>query len=85
MVTKYCQTLLARTIDTTIVKASDIFYRFTKDEKYKAISMEKSKHLRHGWQTVDNFSLKRLTGYEGPAAFETEPITTTDPANGICY
>ncbi len=67
-------------IDTTIVKEGDTFYRFTKDEKHKAISMEKSEHLMRGWKTLDNFSLKLLKGYEGPASFMTEPARDNQPA-----
>ncbi|WP_202802009.1 glycoside hydrolase family 43 protein [Catenovulum agarivorans] len=56
-------------IDTTIVRENGSYYRFTKDEKHKAITMEKSDKLMSGWQDVSNFSLAKLKGYEGPAAF----------------
>ncbi len=56
-------------IDTTIVNENGTYYRFTKDELHKAITMEKSQHLMTGWQNVDSFSLRKLQGYEGPAAF----------------
>lgn len=66
-------------IDTTIIREGDTYYRFTKDEEHKAISMEKSAQLMHGWKTLDNFSLKLLKGYEGPASFMTEPARSNQP------
>ncbi len=60
-------------IDTTIVNDNGTYYRFTKDEKYKAITMEKSKHLMDGWEGIEQFSLSQMKGYEGPACFVIEP------------
>lgn len=56
-------------IDTTIVRDGDAYYRFTKDEKHKAITLEYSRDLMRGWREVKEFSLGRLTGYEGPTCF----------------
>ncbi|MGL1955815.1 MAG: glycoside hydrolase family 43 protein [Colwellia sp.] len=56
-------------IDTTIVHENGVYYRFTKNEKNKAITMEKSNALMGDWQIVTDFSLNNLHGYEGPAAF----------------
>ncbi len=67
-------------IDTTIIKERGTYYRFTKDEEHKAISMEKSEHLMHGWKTLNNFSLKSLKGYEGPAGFMIEPARSNQRA-----
>jgi len=67
-------------IDTTIVQEGDTYYRFTKDEEHKAITMEQSQHLMSGWQPVEDFSLKFLEGYEGPAIFQTEPEKKGKPA-----
>lgn len=64
-------------IDTTIIQEKGRYYRFTKDEQYKAITMEVSEDLMTGWTDVSGFSLGRLTGYEGPACFMIEP-----PAEG---
>lgn len=60
-------------IDTTIVRDGGTYYRFTKDEKHKAITLEHSKDLMRGWRGVDDFSLGRLTGYEGPTCFRLKP------------
>lgn len=56
-------------IDTTIVFENGKYYRFTKDEKFKAITMESSNKLEGDWKDVPNFSLAKLQGYEGPACF----------------
>ena len=59
-------------IDTTIIREHETYYRFTKDEEHKAITMEHSKRLMDGWQNIADFSLKNLVGYEGPAVFQSE-------------
>lgn len=60
-------------IDTTIVEDSKAFYRFSKDEQFKAITMEVSANLMGPWKDVSQFSLSRMKGYEGPACY---PIST---------
>ncbi len=60
-------------IDTTIINDNGRYYRFTKDEKFKAITMETSEKLMEGWKEVEPFSLAQLRGYEGPACFMIEP------------
>jgi hypothetical protein len=67
-------------IDTTIIHDGNAYYRFTKDEKHKAITMETSRHLMEGWQEIEGFSLSQLTGYEGPACFEIAPASDGKPA-----
>lgn len=57
-------------IDTDIVFENGTYYRFTKDEKFKAITMERAEQLDGPWTDVPNFSLAKLVGYEGPAAFK---------------
>jgi sucrose-6-phosphate hydrolase SacC (GH32 family) len=66
-------------IDTTIVEENGSYYRFSKDEKHKAITMEKSDRLMSGWSEVDEFSLKFLRGYEGPTSFRVQPTKDGDP------
>ena len=56
-------------IDTTIVRDGGRYHRFTKDEKFKAITLEVSERLDGPWTEVADFSLARLVGYEGPACF----------------
>jgi hypothetical protein len=67
-------------IDTTIIRENDTYYRFTKDELHKAITMEVSNNLMSGWKNVDAFSLAKLTGYEGPACFMIAPPKGSTPA-----
>jgi hypothetical protein len=67
-------------IDTTIVRDNDKYYRFTKDEKYKAITMESAERLAGPWLDVPNFSLAQLRGYEGPEAYVIEPGSAGKPA-----
>ena len=67
-------------IDTTIIHDDGIYYRFTKDERDKAITMESSKQLMSGWEEVPGFSLSKLRGYEGPTCFMIEPPKGDKPA-----
>jgi sucrose-6-phosphate hydrolase SacC (GH32 family) len=60
-------------IDTTIVKEGGRYYRFTKDETFKAISMESSARLMGPWQETSDFSLAKVVGYEGPLCFQLAP------------
>ena len=59
-------------IDTTIVRDGENYYRFTKDEKFKAITMETAGRLAGPWTDVPDFSLANLQGYEGPEAYLIE-------------
>lgn len=67
-------------IDTTIVRDEGRYYRFTKDEQFKAITMETAPRLDGPWTDVPNFSLAKLTGYEGPEAYVIEPAAAGKPA-----
>ena len=67
-------------IDTTIVHDGTAYYRFTKDELHKAITMETSPRLMDGWQPVEGFSLSKMTGYEGPTCFQIAPAHGDTPA-----
>lgn len=67
-------------IDTTIIRDNGRYYRFSKDEQYKAITMEVSDKLMGPWEDVPGFTLSRLQGYEGPQAYMLEPATHGKPA-----
>jgi hypothetical protein len=67
-------------IDTTIVWENGTYYRFSKDEKDKAITMESSKTLMGNWKDVSKFTLDKLRGYEGPEAYIVEPAKDGKPA-----
>jgi hypothetical protein len=60
-------------IDTDIVRDGQNYYRFTKDEQFKAITMETARRLDGPWTNVPGFSLAKMTGYEGPEAYVIEP------------
>ena len=66
-------------IDTDIVRDGDKYYRFSKDEKFKAITMEVSDKVLGPWQDVPNFSLAHLKGYEGPECFLLDPAAGGNP------
>ncbi len=67
-------------IDTTIIHDGHAYYRFTKDEKYKAITMETAAHLDGPWKDVPDFSLAHLKGYEGPECYQIEAASNDQPA-----
>ncbi|MBQ3462778.1 MAG: hypothetical protein IJH36_06645, partial [Clostridia bacterium] len=63
------------TIDTTIIADKGVYYRFTKDETYKAINMMKCTSLSGEWKEVDSYTLNgkagtSYTGYEGPTIYK---------------
>lgn len=66
-------------IDTTIVRDGGSYYRFTKDEKHKAITMEKADRLDGPWMDIPDFSLAQLLGYEGPECYLLQPSADGRP------
>lgn len=66
-------------IDTDIVREGGRYYRFSKDEQTKAITMESGAKLGGPWQEVAGFSLAKLEGYEGPQCYPLEPATDGKP------
>jgi hypothetical protein len=67
-------------IDTDIVRENDKYFRFSKDEQFKAITMETSGNLTGPWSDVTGFSLAKLRGYEGPECYPIKPATKREPA-----
>ncbi|MCH5211939.1 MAG: glycoside hydrolase family 43 protein [Oscillospiraceae bacterium] len=62
-------------IDTTITSHSGIFYRFTKDETFKAVTMESAPSLDGPWEPVETYTIDGIPGntvfgYEGPTIFK---------------
>lgn len=58
-------------IDTTIVKADEFYYRISKNETTKTITMDKCKDLLNGpFLPVQSEKLDSIFGVEGPAAFQ---------------
>jgi len=66
-------------IDADIIRANGSYYRFSKDEKFKAINMEVSSKLMGPWSDVPEFSLAKIRGYEGPECFLLEPAAAGNP------
>lgn len=67
-------------IDTTIIHDGRSYYRFTKDEKFKAVTLETSPKLMGPWTDVPNFSLADLRGHEGPECYIVDPASPGKPA-----
>jgi hypothetical protein len=67
-------------IDTDIVRDNGKYFRFSKDEKNKGITVESSEKLMGPWQDMPGSSLAKLRGYEGPAGFVLEPAAPGKPA-----
>ena len=68
-------------IDTTIIRDGGKFFRFSKDEQFKAISMETSEKLMGPWSEVEGFTLSKLQGYEGPQCYLLKPPVDGHPAS----
>lgn len=66
-------------IDTTIIHDGRAYYRFTKDEKYKSVTLETANELEGEWREIEAFSLRGLVGYEGPECYLIEPATAERP------
>jgi sucrose-6-phosphate hydrolase SacC (GH32 family) len=67
-------------IDTDIVRENGSYYRFSKDEQYKSITMEVSTNLLGPWNAASNFSLAKVRGYEGPECYPIKPAANGEPA-----
>jgi hypothetical protein len=67
-------------IDTSIVHDGDAYYRFTKNESLKSITMETSPRLAGLWTPVPGFTLDHLRGYEGPECYQLEAAGPGKPA-----
>jgi hypothetical protein len=67
-------------IDTDIVRENGYYYRFSKDEEYKSITMEVSTRLLGPWNDVTNFSMAKIRGYEGPECYQIQPAGGGKPA-----
>ena len=62
-------------IDTCITEHDGVYYRFTKDETHKAVTMMKSASLSNGWEDVKTYTINgedgaSVFGYEGPTIFK---------------
>lgn len=67
-------------IDADIVSENGKYYRFSKDEKFKAITMETAESLEDPWSDVPGFTLGKMQGYEGPCCFKLQEGQEGKPA-----
>ncbi len=57
-------------IDTSMIKAGDKYYRFTKDHDKAQIFMEVSDAPEGEFKEIESFSMRGESGYEGPTAYK---------------
>ncbi len=57
-------------IDTTIIRAQGVYYRFSKDETTKRIHLESSNELEGEYTGISSPVLDGLEGVEGPECYE---------------
>lgn len=65
-------------IDIHIVRDKKAYYRFTKDDQTKSVSMETSPKLMGPWQPMPQFTAGQGKNFEGPICFRL-PSVTSDP------
>lgn len=56
-------------IDTTIIEDCGTYYRFSKDETEKLITLESGEDLMGEFQLIESATLKNLSGVEGPECY----------------
>jgi hypothetical protein len=56
-------------IDTDVVREGDTYFRFSKDEEIKSVTLERSSDLLGEWRSAPDFSLGEVRGVEGPLCF----------------
>jgi sucrose-6-phosphate hydrolase SacC (GH32 family) len=66
-------------IDTDIVRENGRYYRFSKDEQYKSITLEVSTNLLGNWTEAAPFSLAKIKGYEGPECYPIKVAANGTP------
>ena len=57
-------------IDTTIIENKGKYYRFSKDESRKSITMEVGDTLLGIFTPINEFTLLDVIGYEGPTCYK---------------
>lgn len=65
-------------IDIDIVRDGDTYYRFTKDDKVKSVSMASSRKLTGPWQEMPQFTAGTGKNFEGPICYRLQSA-----ANGM--
>lgn len=70
-------------IDIHFVRDGETYYRFTKNDAHKWVTMETSKKLMGPWQHVPQFTAGKGKNFEGPICFRLNP-TPDDPQPKWC-
>ena len=66
-------------IDIDIACDGDKYYRFTKDDETKSVSMAVSKKLMGPWQDMPEFTAEQGKNFEGPICFRLKAATGSSP------
>ena len=66
-------------IDIEIVRDGEAWYRFTKDDRQKWVTMETSRKLMGPWQAMPQFTAGQGKTWEGPICFRLEATTAGEP------
>jgi len=66
-------------IDIDIMHDGDTYYRFTKDDKEKSVSMASSKKLMGPWQEMPQFTAGQGKNFEGPVCYQLKAATSSHP------
>lgn len=77
-------------IDTTILESEGVYYRISKDETTKTLTLEKSCSLEGNFEMISSKTLENLYGVEGPEGFllpdgETWCVIADRFAKGLGY
>lgn len=70
--------------DADIVRGDEKYYRFAKDAKNNAITMEVADKLAGPWSGVPGFNLTGTQHYEGPEAFQLGFSTAENGSGAWC-
>lgn len=62
-------------IDIDVVRDGEAYYRFTKDDKVKSISMAMSKKLMGPWREMPQFTAGQGKNFEGPICYRLQAVT----------
>lgn len=66
-------------IDINIVRDGEAYYRFTKDDKLKSVTMATSRKLMGPWQDMPQFTSGQGKNFEGPICFRLNVATGGGP------
>src|SRR5437667_5497430 len=62
-----------------IVRDGDTYYRFTKDDRHKSVSMETSKTLSGPWHAMPQFTDGQGKNFEGPICYRLKAAASGQP------